>query len=44
MDKNMNKKCQCPKTQCPNHGNCVECRKTHNGKSFCTTNGFKKKI
>jgi len=44
MDNRKNTQCQCPKIKCPNHGHCVECKKAHNGKSFCTANGFKKAI
>jgi len=44
MKTETNPNCQCPKTKCPNHGNCVECKRAHTGKSFCTANGVKKAI
>lgn len=29
-----NPNCPCPYQDCPQHGNCVECRKHHAGKDY----------
>ena len=29
MSDNLNPNCNCPKTECPRHGNCMECVEHH---------------
>ncbi|WP_185256867.1 hypothetical protein [Anaerocolumna chitinilytica] len=44
MNDKVNPNCPCPKTKCKYHGHCMECRKQHNGKPFCSSTGLKKRI
>lgn len=38
------KRCICPNTGCPAHGDCGECSAFHRGKPYCTSVDTKKLV